>query len=140
MFKSCLGIIRPNERCYYYQYSFYNFYDIFYVFYLVFFLQVKKKNPLRKIIQIMMVITGMVGMRIKGPSNFKPQDLIMFKLYLAIIQPNGRYYYYQYSFYNFMIFFILFYLLFFLQIKKILRKIIQIIITGMVGTGIKRPF
>jgi len=69
-------------------------FTIFLSFFLSIIFFIDKEEILRKIIQIIMVITGMVGMRIKGPSNLKPQDLIMFKLYLVIIQPNGRCYYY----------------------------------------------
>jgi len=83
MFKSCLTIIRPNGRCYYYLYNFCNFYDIFYPF-LPTILFIDKEKALRKIIQIIMiVIAGMVGIEIKrDPSNFKSQGLIMFKLCL----------------------------------------------------------
>ena len=116
---------------------------VFFTFFLsiIFFLQIKK-NLLRKIIQIIMII--ITGMGIK-------KTLLILNLkassYLSYIWPlfsQTEDIIINRAFVIFIIIFILFYLLFFLQIKKkTFGKIIQIIMivmTGRAGVGIKRPF
>ena len=124
MFKSCLTIIRPNGRCYYYLYNFCNFYDIFYPFLpTILFIDkeksLEKNNPNNNDSN-----SRNGGNRYKKDlSKFKPQVFIIFKLCLNHVWPLFN----QIEdaiiintvFVIFMIFFILFfYLLFFLQIKK----------------------
>ena len=91
MFKSCLTIIRPNGRCYYYLYNFCNFYDIFYPFLLIILFidkekSLEKNNPND-------IITGTVEIRIKKTLLILNLGLIIFKSCLALIRPNGRCYY-----------------------------------------------
>ena len=71
----------------------------------------------------MIVITEMVGIEIKrDPSNFKSQDLIMFKsclnhVWILFGRTKGAIII-NTVFTIFMIFFMFFYLVFFLQVKK----------------------
>ena len=90
----------------------------------------------------MIVMTGMVGIRIKPPSNFKPQVSIIFELCLNHIYPLlGQI---EDAIINtiFVIFILFLFIILFIDKEKILRKIIQIIIvmTGMVGIGTKKIF